>query len=74
MNTETPTAKESVAEVILIVNAVKRHLLEQNCPHSIDTIVKDALEGKGSGAHHSTQEAQEPVIQRNPNDRDKVNF
>jgi hypothetical protein len=39
----TENSKKDVDEVIEIVKAVKRHLAEPDCCHSIDFIVKEAL-------------------------------
>ncbi len=38
---------ENVAEAIQMIQAIKQHLQEEACTHSLATIVKEALEVKG---------------------------
>jgi hypothetical protein len=41
-----------VTDTLRVVKAVKRHLEEELCTHSIDFIVKEALELKNAVAHN----------------------
>ncbi len=63
LNTNSET-QEDVNEVILIVQAIKRHLQEERCVHSIDTIVKEAFNSKCAGLAAQTQQTTDVISPR----------
>jgi hypothetical protein len=58
MNILQKQSQKNIEEIIAIVKGVKRHLIEPKCPHSIDFIVKEALEKNNNNAALPAQQRQ----------------